>query len=73
MGNVSVVKTPEKPLKEGGKPGTKTTTTTYDVDPDTGDLINPKTTVKTVYPWEDLVFPFLSVTTTFTLSIFSIL
>ena len=54
VGNKKVETTEIPSLPGGSKPGIKTTTTIYDVDKNTGKLINPKTTVKTVYPAEKI-------------------
>lgn len=54
IGNKKVTKEEVPPVKGGTKPGTKTTTTVWDVDPKTGKLIKPKTTIKISYPMEDI-------------------
>lgn len=54
IGNKKVTKEEVPSVKGGTKPGTKTTTTIWDVDPKTGKLINPKTTVKISYSMEDI-------------------
>lgn len=53
IGNKKIVEE-EIPAIDGGKPGKKTTTTVWDVNPKTGELINPKETVKISYPMEDI-------------------
>ncbi len=54
IGNKKVVEEEVPPIKGGTKPGKKTTTTIYEVDKNTGKLINPKETVKVVYPAEKI-------------------
>ncbi len=54
IGNVRIIVEDVPPIKGGSKPGKKTTITTWDVDPKTGKLINPKTTIKISYPMEDI-------------------
>ena len=50
VGNKKVEVKPLDPLYKGGEKGSETTTTIYDVDPNTGKLINPVSTTKKSYP-----------------------
>lgn len=54
VGNKKVETNEIPPLPGGSKPGIKTTTTIYDIDPNTGEESNPKVTTKISYPAEKI-------------------